>query len=159
MKCRPTTTSPDPVRLKTARLDPKTGCERQRPTKFELDFPRKGKFLKGARRLAAPCALFERLLCIPTASPGKPGAHTLRIGAGDVCGANRASVAAVSRKSHSMRGPDLCAIRTENGPNGGVVEKSLRAVIRLGAVDFGLGASGKVRGLQWERAGGAGEAM
>ena len=88
-----------------------------------------------------------------------PGAHTLRIGAGDVCGANRASVAAVSRKSHSMRGPDLCAIRTENGPNGGVVEKPLRAVIRLGAVDFGLGASGKVRGLPWERAGGAGEAI
>ena len=58
-----------------------------------------------------------------------------------------------------MRGPDLCVTRTEKGPNGGVVEKSLRAVIRLGAVGFGLGASGKVRGLPWERAGGAGEAV
>ena len=47
----------------------------------------------------------------------------------------------------------------EKGPDGGVVEKSLRAVTRLGAVEFGLGASGKVRGLPWERAGGAGEAM
>ena len=128
---RPTTTTPDPVRLSTVSLDPKAGCERQRATKFELDFPRKGTFLKGARRLAAPCALFEPLLCIPTASPGKPGAHTLRVGAGGVCGANRASVAAVSRKLHSMRGPDLCAIRTENGPNGGVGEKSLWVVIRL----------------------------
>ena len=49
--------------------------------------------------------------------------------------------------------------RAEKGPEGGVVEKSLRAVVRLGAVEFGLGASGKVRGLQWQRAGGAGEAM
>ena len=62
--------------------------------------------------------------------------------------------------SHTRCADRICArYRTENGPNGGVVEKSLRAVIRLGAVDSGLGASGKVRGLPWERAGGAGEAM